>query len=218
MKPNKLNVPLITAIVSLLISVNAFAQDLLVDRNGDGVIRVTAFGDSITYGVGDGTSPGAFVEVAPFTDGNIGYPPRVQALGGIEIFNQGDPGESLAVGGILRFPAVLQSTSPDVVVIFEGSNDVLQDTAPEFGRNLQKAINVANALGITPVVSTLPPECCDRGGRTPLVRQFNQRIRAVVAENELSLIDLERAWDSTCSGPECQLYNVPEGLHPNSLG
>ncbi len=33
-------------------------ESVLADVSGDGTVRITAFGDSLTFGVGDGTKPG----------------------------------------------------------------------------------------------------------------------------------------------------------------
>ena len=45
------------AYVAIVNSASA-AEGVLSDTNGDGQIEVLAFGDSITYGIGDGTKPG----------------------------------------------------------------------------------------------------------------------------------------------------------------
>ena len=37
----------------------------LSDRNGDDELRILFFGDSLTFGVGDGLLPSEFVEVGP---------------------------------------------------------------------------------------------------------------------------------------------------------
>jgi hypothetical protein len=37
--------------------------------------------------------------------------------------------------------------------------------------------------------------------------------------NGLQVTDLELTWDTTCKDPlRCELFNLPEGLHPNTTG
>lgn len=214
----------LTAIlVALLITTGSISQtveaELLEDVNGDGVVSITAYGDSITYGVGDGTQPGQFFERAPFPPGPAGYPARVSSQLGVSVANLGDPGEVLTGTGVERFPAAVQSTNSDLVLIMEGANDaIFQTSTSAYGRALQKSVNASIALGRLPVLLTLPPPCCNHSGSRPFVRSYSDVVRARASRNDLTVIDVERAWDSTCEGAQCSLYNLPEGLHPNQSG
>lgn len=190
------------------------------DSNGDGIISILSFGDSLTFGVGDGTSPGAFVEEAARTDGTLGYPSRLVDFGVGVVRNAGVPGEELTQEGINRVPSVLLGSDADYIVILEGTNDsFFRRSSGEVRSALQQAVNVSRALGFNTVLMTLPPPCCDRASLAPFISIYNLVIREVAFANELPLADLETAWLTTCQDPiSCELYNLPEGLHPNSLG
>jgi len=197
------------------------AQDfMLEDVNGDGLISYLGFGDSITFGVGDGTEPGDFVVVSPSTDGSAGYIPRLAQLTGLMVDNSGVPGEELTRGGIQRLPNVMLTTSADIVGFFEGANDaVFRVSTTDFRRSLQRAINVMLALNKKPLLMTIPPPCCDRASLAFFTTAYNTIIRDRAYVNDLPVADLERAWFSTCNDINfCDLFNVPEGLHPNSKG
>jgi lysophospholipase L1-like esterase len=208
-------------LASLFLIKPAFAQEsLLTDVNGDGQVKVLAFGDSITYGVGDGVSPGVFIELPPQTDGRGGYPARVETLYGVSVLNRGVPGEEIAMGGVERFASVVQAANADIVVILEGVNDsIFRLDRGQYGRYLQKMINVAKALNTTPVLATLQIPCCNHAGREPFVTSYSLEAKDLAALNDLRIMDLEKSWNTTCQNKEeCELYNLPEGLHPNSLG
>lgn len=212
--------PLFLFISLLCVISKAEAQSLLVDKNGDGIVSVMAFGDSITFGVGDGVSPGAVIEEAPQTDGRLGYPMRIEALYGISVENRGLPGEEIANGGADRFVSAIRASNADVVVVLEGVNDSLyRRDAGEFSRFLQKIINVAIASDKVPVLATLQTPCCNHGGREPYTTSYSIAVDHLAFVNDLHVVDLERAWQTTCQNKEeCELYNLPEGLHPNIRG
>lgn len=204
------------------IAVAAFAEsdDLLTDRNGDGKISVLFFGDSITAGLGDGISPGAFIETLQDQRLGPGYPGRVSALSGIESLNRGVPGEEIASGGYLRFPIALSESSADLVAIMEGTNDaIFRLDSGRYRGLLQRMINVARASGKEVLLLTLPKPCCNRAGQGLFVAAYTNVIRDVAALNNIAVADVDQAWRSTCENPfECELYNLPEGLHPNTRG
>jgi lysophospholipase L1-like esterase len=209
----------------LLLTANASSQDsssqdLLQDKNGDELIVVDGFGDSITFGTGDGNLPGEFVETSGGTDGNNGYLRRIRELAGVLTINSGLPGENFVASGVNRLPGVLSSSSGDILALMEGVNDAgIQVSSDDYRTAYQQAINVIIALGKTPLLLTLPPPCCDRAGQAPFTRAYSRIIRELALLNSAVLADIERAWDSTCvNRSQCELFNVPEGLHPNSRG
>lgn len=216
----KVKVLLLMAMLSGWAAEGVAQHDILADNNGDGIVTYVGFGDSITYGVGDGSSPGEYVVTAPATDGRGGYVPRLSGLLGIAAVNSGFPGEELVAAGVHRFPAVARGLAPDIVGVFEGSNDAIKRVGrDQISRSMQKMINVTFALGLQPVVFTLPPPCCQRQSLRPFTNSYSQAVREISLYNQIPMVDLERAWRTTCSEQnQCELYNVPEGLHPNTLG
>lgn len=197
----------------------SFAQDILQDLNEDGVISALSFGDSITRGVGDSTLPGAFIEMAPLPVSG-GYPLRASNLLGISINNAGISGEVLTDDGVGRFPSVAQSSSADLILILEGTNDAIFRTGPvEYQRALQRLVNISKATGKNPVLMTLLPPCCDRVDLSGFTDLYNSVVQTVAAINGLTVIDLDRVWRNSCAVPlRCDFYNIPEGLHPNMTG
>lgn len=193
---------------------------LLQDRNGDGEVIFAGFGDSITYGVGDGTSPGQVVDAIPFTDGTLGYVRRVSRLSKLQAVNLGVPGEVFTNEGITRFVKDISASDADIVGIMEGANDAVRRvTEGEYGRALQKALNVARVMQKTPVLFTLPPSCCDHAGARVYTESYNNRIRHLAQVNSVAIADAEKGWFTTCNRIDrCNLYNLPEGLHPNTKG
>ena len=214
-------VQLIYILSMLLFPVTAFPQDkpFLTDYTGDAVVELYAFGDSTTFGVGDGIPPGVFYEEVPHTSRAGGYPMRLQKLLGVKVENGGVPGEEFIEQGIFRLPGVLSSRNPDIILLLEGVNDaVKQRTRGEFSRTLQRAINVSLARGEQPLIMTPPAPCCSRTALAVYTESYSEAVRELAAINGIRMVDLERAWNSTCQGGQCNLYNVPEGLHPNTRG
>ena len=130
------------------------------------------------------------------------------------------PGEFFTGGGIARFGSTVAASNADVVVFLEGANDAGAVVDGDvFQANLQKAVNIAEVLGRQMVLLTVLPPCCNRMTRVPITRGYSREIRAVASWNNLPLADIEMAWDTTCNSlSSCQLYNIPDGLHPNNAG
>ena len=192
---------------------------ILEDINLSGMIEIDAFGDSIVRGVGDGTSIGEEVEVAPRPSGEAGFPLRIENLLGLPVSNLGDPGERLSSQGLIRFIETVLPRRSDFVIISGGTNDAIDLIDREdFFRSIQTLVNLARANGISPILATVPPTCCENSGIEPIIRGYNQEVRTLAAINELPLADVARAYDNTCGTRSCFLLNRPEGIHPNTIG
>jgi lysophospholipase L1-like esterase len=95
----------------------------LEDLNGDGVVTVLCFGDSITRGVGDGPSADS-LPPSP-----AGYPQRLQpelapkTTLPLVVIDDGNPGERTPAG-VSRLRGDLRDTNPDYTILLEGTNDV----------------------------------------------------------------------------------------------
>lgn len=201
-------------------SVASSQENLLVDKNGDGTVSALCFGDSITFGVGDGIQPGVSVVGFPPATGRSGYPGRVEQVAGIPVTNAGIAGETFTTDGIRRLPGVLLSTGADIVMFLEGANDGFSFvTAGTYRTKLQRVINTIRALGKTAVVVTIPEPCCGHAGIRSFVESYNSQAVFLANLNNVPLADVGRAWRSTCVNKEdCELFNLPEGLHPNTRG
>ena len=198
---------------------SAYAQDLLSDVNGDGVVKIAAFGDSVTRGTGDYNSVGAYILNALNPSGEAGYPLRVERLLGVPVANLGQVGESCSDTGIYRFASVVPGLDADVVVISEGINDADSQTNPQWVYlALQAMINITRASGKTPVLATITPACCVSSTIGYWVTLYNPGIRELAVVNDIALADINHAYTNTCNAGNCYLLNLPEGLHPNSSG
>lgn len=187
--------------------------NLLVDKNGDGTISVLAFGDSLTFGVGD---PAASIETGTVA----GYPNRLETLVGVPVNNDGHPGEEIVSDGAARLIDAMQSLNVDVVLLLEGTNDAYQQVASVSVRDAyQRVINVAKILGKEIVLMTLPTPCCEHGALAASTIRYSNEATSLSSVNQISVVDLKKAWETTCIDKgQCELYNLPEGLHPNPTG
>lgn len=188
----------------------------LVDVNGDGQIVILAFGDSITRGVGDGTSDRSTPALVI-----AGYPARLGATLGLTVRNAGQPGER-AVNGVPRLNDTLRE-SPDVdyVILLEGINDLSNDEPPEnvLG-SLRAMINVVLGMGRIPVIGTLVPICCQESFviDPAEVAFVSEGIRGLGAELQIDVIDFFEGFGGVFYDPASGQLHVPEGLHPTPFG
>ena len=213
---------LFAALVQLCIfNSAAVAEDsLLTDINGDGAVSYLAFGDSLTYGLGDGIAPGAEVYGFEGVGASGGYPKRIAALAQIAVSNQGIPGEEINEGGVARFANVIGGSSADLVSVLEGFNDSIGKLeTSQYRSDLQKMINVSHYFGKSMLLMTLPTPCCGHAGESLFTNSYSNVVSDLGLLNDLPVVDLRRAWRTTCvNSGECELFNLPEGLHPNTLG
>lgn len=196
--------------LNITIAFSASAQtreSILVDRNGDGIVSALAFGDSITFGIGDSPNGG-------------GFPARLSSLLGIPIENEGLPGEIFTEDGVSRFPNEVGSTTADIIFILEGANDAVHRVEQRAYQNaIQRVVNVANIQGRTVVLSTLPAPTAQHASLAPYTNSYSDAIQSIAISNDLQFADYKTAWETTClNQTECELYNLPEGLHPNETG
>lgn len=213
--------------IPILFSGNLSAQSLLTDRNGDGLVTVVGFGDSISFGLGDLEQPGEEVIEPVLPNNSFGYLLRVRTAG-FNTVNRAVPGQFFTIEGISSFASIAGSSGADVIGILAGTNDAgLLVSSGEYARNMQKAINIARTLNVEPVLFTVLPTCCIREGRTIVTAEYSSVIRQLAIANNVALADITRAWNNTCNvitppddleDGECPLLNIPDGLHPNNMG
>ncbi len=203
----------------LLITANTALAAPFSDRNGDGEIKVLAFGDSITYGIGSTHQAGEYVEsVGP--EKSKGYPEILSEISSIEVMNAGIPGDRLIEGGADRAVRKIKTGLYDAVIILEGANDAMYQESPsDYDIALQKVINVAVLHNTEPILMTGPWPLVNHAGQGSWIGNYNAKVFNAADINELRLVDLESLWFERCTDDEvCDLYNMPEGLHPNLLG
>ncbi len=164
-------------------------------------ITVLAFGDSLTAG---------------YKSKAGGYPTKLATLlidknKPAILINKGISGEKTAEG-LARFDSVLAATNADIVLIMEGSNDLLKELPLEDARdNLQAMIDKAKAARVIPVLANLPPST--RGNCEELIPEvWNPMIASLARDNNIPLVDQYSAilpfWRFTNS----------DGIHFNEKG
>ncbi len=103
---------------------------------------IVAFGDSLTQGVG--------------VDKAHSYPAVLQSLTGHKVVNAGIAGET-TTEGLQRFDAVLEQYQPELVIVLEGGNDILQNVpTATIQANLSKMIEMAQVRDIAVVLVGVP--------------------------------------------------------------
>ncbi|MEE9336176.1 MAG: GDSL-type esterase/lipase family protein [Granulosicoccaceae bacterium] len=129
-------------ILILVFTLSACSKPELLTRLSDGS-TVLAFGDSLTAGKGVGTDEA--------------YPAKLAEIIGMTVVNAGISGETTKQG-LQRLPKELESHSPDLVILFEGGNDILRgyDLA-KTKRNLNAMINLIKQSGAEVVLVAVPP-------------------------------------------------------------
>lgn len=195
-----------------------------------------AFGDSITSGTIDSPCSRFLIPgLATFqadtrllsTAVNVAtaYPTVLQSLlasrytaQSVAVTNEGRPGE-LASEAFSRLRAVLNSVSPQVLLLEEGINDINSlddsDIIPSVINALRAMVREARGRGIQVLLATLVPEragAC-RGYNPGMVAPVNDQIRALAASEGVTLVDLYQAF----VGREGELLGL-DGLHPNVVG
>ena len=215
--------------------------------------RYMAFGDSITEGfvgasflpsgmsirdipallrAGARTIPGISRAIEPLSS----YPAQLQNMmtpayptQQFIMANEGSSGERATQGGLLRIRSSLLATQPEMMMLFEGFNDIdlallnrpPGSTAPvsitPIASALRSMATTAQELGVDVVLSTLTPvsdarEASDPGTRAALLA-LNAQIRLMAAQLGLgNVVDLYAA-----------LNGVPgtigaDGFHPTVAG
>ena len=208
-----------TSLVLLLLafaSPKARAQVLLEDLNGDGIVKIVAFGDSITKGTGDNEDD------ARGDPEFGGYPRRLQdaldlQAANVVVFNAGKGGET-AAGGQSRIPSVLAAEHPDLVILLEGANNVNGGSGDVAGR-IDKMIDSVFSSGAFPLVATLTPFCCDKQNRAGLARDVSIELRNLAQARGTALVDFHEAFAPGGSYDRStgRIWD-PEGLHPTPHG
>lgn len=103
---------------------------------------IIAFGDSLTVGVG--ATP------------NESYPSTLANLTGLTAINSGVSGEKTNEG-LKRLPSALNETQPDLVILIEGGNDILQQRPHDsIKKNLSEMIKLIHNRNIPLIMLGIP--------------------------------------------------------------
>lgn len=181
-----------------------------------------AFGDSLTWGVFREPVPQSFRGIVPPPPSEA-YPNQLEQLLRARyrlqtptVYNEGVGGENVDPGGIERFPSALAAHPTEVVLLMEGTNDLLgpsssHDAAIE---GLRRMIIYAKERNVRVLLATIPPQ--REGGRRDRVAKiipgFNDRIRELAASQAVPVVDVYNALKD-----KMYLISVDD-LHPTAQG
>jgi lysophospholipase L1-like esterase len=179
-----------------------------------------AFGDSITEGklgpagyTGDPQFPNSYalalynLMIARYTTQTI------------DMFDRGFGGERVVPDGVARLPVVLSGDAPQVLLLLEGVNDLINGgSIASLVDGLRTMIRAARNR-VPPIVvflGTLLPERPGglRAGHPELIAPANDAIRQLANAEGAILVDLYAAFGGS---PDPLLIDA-DGLHPTAAG
>lgn len=198
-------------------------------------IRTTsfvAFGDSITFGE-DGivtlTSLANPQALRPHFQVSSPYPVLLAGqlkarytAQTITIANRGEIGERASGPDTLaRFAGTVLSGGYGAVLLMEGANDLDEEFPGQAAKaiaNIGQMLSIAKGRSIRPYLATIPPQ--DVAGVNshppPVVRAFNDQVRALALANNVTLVDVFQVF------PSINLIDGgllgADGLHPTQAG
>jgi lysophospholipase L1-like esterase len=178
--------------------------------------RVSAFGDSITFGVLEQRMRG----VAPSLVTSNNYPNILQSmLRGVDaawrVVNRGVGGEESNLGAG-RLPSVLAIDRPGFVLIMEGTNDASDDISPgAIVNNLESMVLQAKGNRSIPILATIPPNFRNDLNARDIIDKTNNLIRDLVKQQRIVLAEMFNGMNKR------ELWGQApdrDPLHPNEQG
>jgi lysophospholipase L1-like esterase len=179
--------------------------------------KYIAFGDSITFGVGDDPARA-----------RLGYTPRLETLlqsAGVSatVLNFGEGGESTLTGINRIDTALAQGAAGDVLLLMEGTNDISKGIGPDTTIfNLAAMADKAVQRNMGVIHATLIPRYPDArlDSENTLNDELNGRIRNLAGLRERRLADPNEVFRNTpnlFTGYYSPTVPDPVG-HPNAAG
>lgn len=117
---------------------------------------------------------------------------------------------------LTRLPASLSETSPRIVTLNDGTNDIGAGVSlATWLSNKAAQVALVRAAGALPVLSTIPPR--DAGGFEATINLWNHRLRAYALTEGLTVMDFYRALVDPATGRYLTGY-TSDGVHPTGPG
>lgn len=180
--------------------------------------RYIAFGDSITFGVGDAST-------RPLSE--QGYPGRLDELltargiVGATVINAGLSGEA-TTEAVTRIDQVLRNNVADTLLLMEGTNDINAQVSIEtITFNLQRIANKAKDRGLkvvhAPIIPRLPS--ANRDADNKVAAQLAASLRNLAWSEQRALADPFEVffWQTPTAFTTLYVGGVDK-LHPNAAG
>ncbi len=171
-----------------------------------------AFGDSITFGIGDDPARS-----------EKGYPPRLEALlqargQAADVRNEGLPGEG-TTEGVTRITNVLQP-GDDVLLLMEGTNDVNRLSVETIQFNLREIARKAANRGVSTVHATIPPRLpsATNDGENHIAGQIAGAVRELAFQEERRLADPFEVFFRLTPDFTPLIVGGDDKVHPNAAG
>jgi acyl-CoA thioesterase-1 len=177
------------------------------------VTKFLAIGDSITEGkLATGEPP-----QTPYPSGLRNMLAARYSSQSFTVVNAG-LGAETSSGGASRLRGLLIANSPQVLLIFEGVNDLGggdSGAIPGLISSLRNMVETGRGQGLTVMLATLLPEVfgAQRAGAAALIVPANDQIRALASSQGVALVDLYPVF----RGSESTLLGF-DGLHPTEAG
>jgi lysophospholipase L1-like esterase len=185
------------------------------------ISRILTFGDSMTAG-----TTSAEISLRRI-DAGLGqsYPFKLQRLlterytaQTISVFNAGIAGKQVAEDRE-RLPGVIRETSPELVILMEGANDLNSIQGPGTNAavdttvgNMEDMVRHSVGLGLKVMLATLPEQRPDapKTANRDLLPRYNDGLRTMAAKKGAILIDVNVLFPVSLIGAD--------GLHPTEAG
>ena len=189
--------------------------------------RFLAFGDSMTWGT-DAPPVRFLLDPAP----PHAYPNQLESRLRIRyrfqtqvlsVINDGLPAEYAASpnpiigspGGVRRLQTAIPYYRPEVLLLMEGTNDLLfgQAGVEDAVAALRTMVQTAKGQGLRVCLATIPPQRLGTRINAPLVAVLNDRIRALALAEQVVLVDVYNALKDNLAA-----YIGTDDLHPTLAG
>ena len=175
--------------------------------------KYLAFGDSITYGR-CGPKPN---ECPPYTVRLLELLQQRYTAQTFVVTNSGLPGEK-ATQGQDRLAGVLDTYHPEVLMLMEGTNDVLADPflLDQANDAIENMIDIARNRGVSTIfLATIPPILPGGPNNFAVFRvlEMNAEIKDIAAKKGVFLVDVYAALNV-----DLTKYYTGDDVHPNGEG
>ncbi len=174
---------------------------------GGGELRVAGLGDSLTYG---------WMVRRGFFDRFCDPLAARHPCTSLVRFNAGVPGDT-AQGGLARLPALLERR-PHLVLVQFGINDLFCGVgATSYAAALARIVEMTRGAGAAPWLVVSCPLALP--GDALAARPFYDAIRALGAEGDVPVADLDRHWRERCDpATPAGAHFLDDGIHPDDAG